>query len=65
MKPEMRSDLKCGASAPRYTIGMLGRPLLFMGSEIGEAWSYAEPIDWESASCDPQKKQRLGLIYIL
>ncbi|CAJ1365416.1 unnamed protein product [Effrenium voratum] len=40
-----------------YTIGMLGRPLLFMGSEIGESWSYDEPIDWEGASEDPQKQQ--------
>lgn len=38
-----------------YTIGMLGRPLLFMGAEIGESWSCAEPIDWDAAALDPQK----------
>jgi len=40
-----------------YTIGMLGRPLLFMGSEIGEPWCCANSVDWESAALDPQKMQ--------
>eukprot|EP00931_Biecheleriopsis_adriatica_P004557 TRINITY_DN106204_c0_g1_i1.p1 TRINITY_DN106204_c0_g1~~TRINITY_DN106204_c0_g1_i1.p1 ORF type:complete len:942 (+),score=183.64 TRINITY_DN106204_c0_g1_i1:59-2827(+) len=41
-----------------YTVGMPGRPLLFMGSEVGEeAWSHNRPIDWTKVAADPSKKQ--------
>jgi 1,4-alpha-glucan branching enzyme len=41
-----------------YTIGMPGRPLLFMGIEVGEsAWSHEKVIDWAAAKADPVRQQ--------
>eukprot|EP00439_Symbiodinium_sp_Y106_P058210 s797_g8.t1 len=40
-----------------YMVGMPGRPLMFMGSEIGEGFSLAQPVDWELAAVDPDKQQ--------
>jgi len=41
-----------------YVIGMPGRPLLFMGAEVGEgAWSHQTAIDWKAAEKDEQKSQ--------
>jgi len=41
-----------------YIIGMPGRPLLFMGAEVGEgAWSHKTAIDWKAAEKDEQKSQ--------
>eukprot|EP00438_Fugacium_kawagutii_P032144 Skav231562 [mRNA] locus=scaffold481:123334:137959:- [translate_table: standard] len=36
---------------------MLGRPLFFMGSEIGEPWCCSNAVDWDAAALDPQKMQ--------
>jgi len=52
-------DLKSQSASLRvlmmYTIGMPGRPLFFMGSEIGEAW-YQRSIAWEAAEKEPGKQ---------
>eukprot|EP00746_Dinoflagellata_sp_MGD_P147798 gnl/MRDRNA2_/MRDRNA2_80110_c0_seq1.p1 gnl/MRDRNA2_/MRDRNA2_80110_c0~~gnl/MRDRNA2_/MRDRNA2_80110_c0_seq1.p1 ORF type:complete len:660 (-),score=119.07 gnl/MRDRNA2_/MRDRNA2_80110_c0_seq1:38-1969(-) len=41
-----------------YTVGMPGRPLLFMGTEVGEgAWSHSKIIDWEAVKADSVRQQ--------
>lgn len=40
-----------------YVIGMPGRPLLFMGSEVGEeSWCFSRPIDWKRIADDKSKQ---------
>mmetsp|Transcript_13565 Transcript_13565/g.39040 ORF Transcript_13565/g.39040 Transcript_13565/m.39040 type:complete len:915 (-) Transcript_13565:310-3054(-) len=40
-----------------YIIGMPGRPLFFMGTEIAAGpWSYSTPLDLEGAQADPQRQ---------
>mmetsp|Transcript_30352 Transcript_30352/g.86848 ORF Transcript_30352/g.86848 Transcript_30352/m.86848 type:complete len:929 (-) Transcript_30352:247-3033(-) len=39
-----------------YLVGMPGRPLLFMGSELGDGpWSHKTPIQWRAVEGDPIK----------
>eukprot|EP00403_Amphidinium_massartii_P029710 CAMPEP_0178406164 /NCGR_PEP_ID=MMETSP0689_2-20121128/18771_1 /TAXON_ID=160604 /ORGANISM="Amphidinium massartii, Strain CS-259" /LENGTH=938 /DNA_ID=CAMNT_0020027197 /DNA_START=73 /DNA_END=2889 /DNA_ORIENTATION=- len=46
-----------------YSVGMPGRPLLFMGSEIGEeAWSFDKPIDWKAAKEDESKSRLMSWV---
>mmetsp|Transcript_28912 Transcript_28912/g.83850 ORF Transcript_28912/g.83850 Transcript_28912/m.83850 type:complete len:936 (-) Transcript_28912:96-2903(-) len=41
-----------------YLVGMPGRPLLFMGAELGEgAWSFQKPLDWAAAEGDTLRQQ--------
>eukprot|EP00929_Paragymnodinium_shiwhaense_P076552 TRINITY_DN39381_c0_g1_i1.p1 TRINITY_DN39381_c0_g1~~TRINITY_DN39381_c0_g1_i1.p1 ORF type:complete len:950 (+),score=232.77 TRINITY_DN39381_c0_g1_i1:118-2967(+) len=46
-----------------FTVGMPGRPLLFMASEVGEGkWSFKEPIDWTAAATDSGKVQLMNWV---